>query len=72
MSLREEEARERFRREAVAFGLCWRCDHCVHQVSEDGACSLGYPNQMLRTPHLECRAPRGGWTFCKYFELEGT
>ena len=60
----------RFRREALAQGLRWRCPHCVHEIPGDRGCSLGYPNGMMRTPDLRCRDEDGRWVFCKTFELD--
>jgi len=69
----EADARDdRFRREALALALRYRCPHCVHAVPGDGACSMGYPNHMMRVPDLRCRDEAERWIFCKYFELDGT
>ena len=63
---------ERFQREALAHALRYRCPHCIHMIPGDGACSLKYPNHMMRTPDLRCQDESGNWIFCKYFELDGT
>lgn len=68
-NLREvEEVNERFRDEARRLGLRYRCWDCAHVVPSTGRCSMGFPNAYLRT-HDDALAPRGDYTFCKYFEL---
>lgn len=62
----------RFRQEALVLSLRYRCPHCVHVIPGDGACSLRYPNEMMRTPDVRCRDEAGRWIFCKTFELDGT
>ena len=59
-----------FRREALALDLRWRCPHCVHEIPDDGSCSLGYPNGMMLTSDLRFRDEDGRWVFCKAFELD--
>ena len=58
---------ERYRREAAAFGLIFRCADCIHVEQPATLCSLGYPNREL----LEADGyldERGQFVFCKYFE----
>lgn len=57
----------RFREEARAFGLRFRCAACCH-VTRALTCSLGYPNGALTGP-VRARDARGEPAFCKYFEL---
>lgn len=53
--------------EVARFGLRFRCAACAHVVPSTRACSMGYPNAMLRGPF----AAREGSNpvICKYFEL---
>lgn len=58
----------RFSQEREAFALRFRCAACAHVISETGACSMGYPNRLLRGPVIGVQ-PDGLPVTCKYFEL---
>ena len=57
-----------FREEARAFGLRFRCAACAHVVPTTRACSMGYPNGMMRGALVGLDAG-GQPVACKYFEL---
>jgi hypothetical protein len=59
---------ERFRAERTLFALRYRCAACAHVDVESRACSMGYPNAMLRGPKIGL-LPDGLPVTCKYFEL---
>lgn len=58
---------QRFRAQAAAFGLVYRCDDCAHVEAASRRCTLGYPNARLL--HAENAVEDDGeFMFCKYFE----
>lgn len=64
------ERNDRFRAQAQAFRLAFRCPDCVHVKIATVSCSLGYPNEHLL--HSENAVEDDGeFMFCKYFEFGG-
>ncbi len=60
---------EEFLEEAERFNLCFRCDDCAHFDRGGDSCSFGHPTAAMRDGSTWVLGPRGGWMFCKEFEL---
>lgn len=67
----EQGDQERFRRESLQLDHRYRCHDCGHRDPAGQACTLGYPNAMLRKPGIRSVDEAGRFVFCKYFELDG-
>lgn len=61
---------KRFRAEAKKYSLAYRCQQCVHVLHGQNLCTLGYPNQLLACGEVKAVDEKGGFVFCKDFELE--
>ncbi|MFT7580172.1 MAG: hypothetical protein ACI9MR_001839 [Myxococcota bacterium] len=66
---RRDAVNAEFAAETSRFGFAYRCVSCVHVVPSSGACSLGYPNTLLRDADSPVISSDGRLAFCKYFEL---
>ena len=59
---------DRFRQEAAAWCLQWRCDDCVYQTPSSGDCSLAWPNHWLRPADPDVLDAEDIPIFCKAWE----
>lgn len=62
----DQERLALFTDEVARFALRFQCEACAHVVPSTRACSMAYPNAMLRGELV--RMP----VVCKYFELGET
>ena len=60
---------EEFLEEAAKHDLRFRCDDCAHFDAAAERCTFGHPTVEMRDGSTWVLGPRGGWMFCKEFEL---
>ncbi len=58
----------RFVEQVERYDLRFRCEDCVHVVPDRVACSLEWPNPLLKGS-LRAISDDGRLVFCKFFEL---
>ena len=54
----------------AAFNLAWTCRDCVYQQPATGACTVGWPNDILSNAVNAVVDDDGFPAFCKAFEPE--
>ncbi|GEM_PF-2141855 len=66
----KDAANKLFSEQAAALNLAWTCRDCAYHHPQTGACTVGWPNDILLDATEAVCNEQGFPAFCKAFEPE--